>query len=199
MALWRAGMARLAGRNVGLDGVLAQQANYAKSGFHLAQRNIRYEGSAPAQPSATIPEHIVPLSALPFDTVSQYDRAFFADQRSGFLRAWLSQQGSTALGAIGPQGLAGYGVLRPCQQGYKLGPLFADTPALAEDLFNALLAKAPAGSPVFLDVPEPNAQACALAARHGMRACFETARMYTGERPDISLARAYGITSFELG
>src|SRR4051794_18637412 len=42
--LWRAGMARLVGRNVGLDGVLAQQANYAKSGFRLAWNNVRHEG-----------------------------------------------------------------------------------------------------------------------------------------------------------
>ncbi len=52
MEIWRAGMARLAGRNIGLDGVLAQQANYIKSGFTLAWRNIRFEGSAPL-PDAT--------------------------------------------------------------------------------------------------------------------------------------------------
>src|SRR5882762_11425462 len=50
--LWRAGMARLMadnpGRNVGLDGVVAQQANYAKSGFRLAWNNVRHEGMAPA-------------------------------------------------------------------------------------------------------------------------------------------------------
>src|SRR5437868_6705655 len=32
---WDAGVKRLAGRNVGLDGVVAQQANYKKSGFRL--------------------------------------------------------------------------------------------------------------------------------------------------------------------
>ena len=42
MALWRAAMARLEGRVIGLDGVVAQQANYQKSGFALLHRNIRY-------------------------------------------------------------------------------------------------------------------------------------------------------------
>src|SRR5262249_13447274 len=33
--LWRAGMARLEGRNVGLDGVVAQQANYRNRAFAM--------------------------------------------------------------------------------------------------------------------------------------------------------------------
>ncbi len=46
MRMWQAAMARLAGHNVGLDGVLAQQGNYAKSGFRLAYRNVRYQSRA---------------------------------------------------------------------------------------------------------------------------------------------------------
>jgi len=41
MALWRAAMERSQGRVIGLDGVVAQQANYQKSGFTLLHRNIR--------------------------------------------------------------------------------------------------------------------------------------------------------------
>ena len=40
-ALWQAGMAHLGERAVGLDGVVAQQANYRRSGFVLAHRNVR--------------------------------------------------------------------------------------------------------------------------------------------------------------
>src|SRR5215210_5382401 len=42
--LWRAGMAQLGERTVGLDGVVAQQENYHRSGFSWAHRNIRYSG-----------------------------------------------------------------------------------------------------------------------------------------------------------
>src|SRR5215210_3934751 len=50
--LWQAGMAYLEGRTVGLDGVVAQQANYRCSGFSLAHRNIRYGG----QPGINAPQ-----------------------------------------------------------------------------------------------------------------------------------------------
>ena len=44
MRIWQHGMRYLGDRNIGLDGVVAQQANYRKSGFRLAYRNIRYQG-----------------------------------------------------------------------------------------------------------------------------------------------------------
>jgi hypothetical protein len=48
-------------------------------------------------------------------------------------------------------------------------------------------------------VPQPNVAAIALAERHGMTPYFETARMYTGIRPELPLARIFGITTLELG
>ena len=52
---------------------------------------------------------------------------------------------------------------------------------------------------IFLDVPEPNAAAVALAERMGLEPVFETARMYRGAAPEIDLSRIFGVTSFELG
>ena len=43
---WQAGMTHGGPRNIGLDGVVAQQDNYRKSGFKLAYRNIRFAGHA---------------------------------------------------------------------------------------------------------------------------------------------------------
>ncbi len=44
LAMWRAALALAGERTIGLDGVVARQADYARSGFRLVRRNIRYEG-----------------------------------------------------------------------------------------------------------------------------------------------------------
>jgi hypothetical protein len=88
--------------------------------------------------------------------------------------------------------------VRACHEGWKVGPLFANSPDVAEALVAALLAPVAPG-PVFLDVPEPNAAAVALATSLGLSPAFETARMYRGDAPDLDLDRVFGITTLELG
>jgi hypothetical protein len=136
---------------------------------------------------------------LPLATVLAYDQPFFPEDRSVFLRAWLAQPGAAAIGWVENGTLQGYGVIRPCRSGWKIGPLQADSDAIAESLYVALAARAGVDEPVFLDIPEPNLAAAALTRRHGMHTVFETARMYTGTAPAVPMQRLYGITSFELG
>lgn len=193
----QAAMERLAGRTVGLDGVVEQQENYKKSGFQLAYRNVRYEGrgGGPAPDASTL----LDLSSIPFDTLAEYERPFFPEPRDAFLKAWIRQQDSTALGIMESGKMAGYGVIRACRSGHKIGPLYADSPELAETLFQALSSTAKEGDPVYLDVPEPNDAAVALAKQHGMDVVFETARMYSGDAPALPLQRIFGVCSFEVG
>lgn len=197
LQIWKQGMSYLNGCNIGLDGVIDQQENYRKSGFRLAYRNIRYTGKGGGK--AAVEVDIVPLSTIPFQEISSYDQLFFPAERSQFLHCWINQPESLALGIIQNNMLAGYGVIRICRSGYKVGPLFAETPLLADQLFTALKAHAPEETPVFLDIPETNPAALQLVARHKMIPSFETARMYTQESPTLPLHKIYGVTSFELG
>jgi ribosomal protein S18 acetylase RimI-like enzyme len=197
LQLWNAGLARLGQRTIGLDGVVAQQPNYHKSGFRLAYRNIRYQGAG-GTPVREDPR-IVRLSSIPFDAVNEYDASLFPADRSIFLKCWIHQSQGTAIGILRNGTLVGYGVIRAARAGFKVGPLFADDPGLAEALFNRLTASVPSGAPVYLDTPETNPAAVALAQRHGMTVVFETARMYAGRAPDVPMHRLFGVTTFELG
>lgn len=197
LAIWNAAMARFGKRVVGLDGVVAQQANYRKSGYALEHRNVRYGTAKPIAPAAALGFTVAPVASQA--ELAAYDRMFFPAPRVAFLRAWTALPGHTALELRKGGALAGYGVIRPCREGSKIGPLFADSPDGARTLFAALLAKAPSG-PVFLDLPEPNADAVAMARDAGMAPSFETARMYAGgPAPVLPWSRIYGISSFELG
>ncbi|MEO1134069.1 MAG: GNAT family N-acetyltransferase [Cyanobacteria bacterium J06639_1] len=205
-ALWQAGLASLAGRAIGLDGVVEQQPIYIKSGFKLAHRNIRYAGvTGGDRPSSEISSRLesacslVPLSAIAIPRILEYDRAFFPTERTAFLQHWIVQPHSHALGVVRDGILQGYGVIRPCQIGYKIGPLFADSAPIADAIFYHLISTVEADRPFYLDVPEINPDAVHLAESHDMRVVFETARMYAHSLPDLSLSRTFGVTTFELG
>jgi GNAT superfamily N-acetyltransferase len=197
LALWRGAMARRGRPLIGLDGVVTQQGNYAKSGFRLAYRNIRFGGPAPAV-AAEAKHPTVSVADLPFDRVLAYDRAFFPAPRPAFLSLWLAPRLGAALALLDGERIIGLGAIRACRQGFKIGPLYADDEAAGQSLFLRLAAHA-SGGDIFLDVPEPNAAALRLAERHGLKPVFETVRMYTGPAPDIPLKRLFGVTSFELG
>jgi hypothetical protein len=128
-----------------------------------------------------------------------YDAAFFADDRRTFTRHWVAQRGSTALAVRRDGRLAGYGVIRPCRSGYKIGPLFADDAQGAEQLYHALVSQVRPGATVQIDVPAGNPLALALVQAQGLAPVFETARMHTGAVPALPMQRLFGVTSFELG
>ena len=193
--IWQAAIAHAGARTIGLDGVVAQQDNYRKSGFALAYRNVRYggrvaaggraarRGSAcrhPARDRCGRRRHGVPGAAP--GVPARLDRHY------GPCRACAdARRGSRRLGRDPP--------LPP---GFKIGPLVADDRAAAEAVLDALIAGVGDGE-VFLDVPEPNRDAVALAQSRGLEPVFETARMYTGPVRDVAIHRIFGVTTFELG
>jgi GNAT superfamily N-acetyltransferase len=194
MAIWRAAIAHAGRRTIGLDGVIAQQENYRKSGFALAHRNIRFGGTVAA--SGSIVPGIVALSDIPFAEVEQDD--VFQAPRTTFLRAWLQAPGHIGRAFIRNGKLSAWGVIRPARTGYKIGPLVADDRAAAQAVLDALIG-AVGGGEVFLDVPEPHREAVALAESYALAPVFETARMYTGPVRPMRLDRVFGVTTFELG
>ncbi|MDX2096844.1 MAG: GNAT family N-acetyltransferase, partial [Leptolyngbyaceae cyanobacterium bins.59] len=155
---WQHGIRYLGDRNIGLDGVVDQQENYRKSGFKLAYRNIRYQGTIE---SGSPKNELLPIAEVPFEQLVAFDAQFFPVMRRAFLQAWIQQPGSVGLARQQDGQLVGYGVIRPCQVGWKIGPLFAQTYAIAEELLQGLVAQTK-GEVCFLDIPEVNPMALKL-------------------------------------
>jgi GNAT superfamily N-acetyltransferase len=195
LRIWNAAVDHAGGRTIGLDGVVAQQENYKKSGFRLAYANVRHGGRVPA---GVMPAGIIPLADVPFTSVEAGDATVFPAPRPAFLRAWIDTSGHIGRALVRDGQLAAWGVIRPCRTGWKIGPLVADDRAAAEAVFTALVSAA-GGGEVFLDVPDINREAVALAQSHGLAPVFETARMYTGPIRPLRLERVFGVTTFELG
>jgi GNAT superfamily N-acetyltransferase len=196
LRIWDAAMAHAGNRTVGLDGVVAQQENYQKSGFRLAYANVRYGGIAAAP--GGISARVVALDEIPIAMVEADDATVFPAPRADFLRAWIDTPGHVGRALMVDGRLAAWGVIRPCQKGWKVGPLVADDRVSAELVLASLVA-ASAGGEIFLDVPSVNADAVALAQSLKLAPVFETARMYTGPIRPLRLERVFGVTTFELG
>jgi GNAT superfamily N-acetyltransferase len=193
--LFQRALERADGRVVGLDGVLEQQGYYERRGFVLAHRNVRWRTSGGGER----PEGLVELSSVPLEELLAFDATVFGSERERFLRIWADRPAGHALACLDGGTVAGYGVLRPCRAGAKVGPLFADDPEVADALLTGLLAAADADTQVFVDMPAANPGADQLRARRAMEPSFETARMYLNGRPPEDVRKVFGVTSFEFG
>jgi hypothetical protein len=197
---WQAGMDRLAGRNIGLDGVVAQQANYRRSGFHAAWTTTRFQGPLTGARQAPGVE-TVDARSVGFAELAAFDRRFFPAERDAFLALWITAPGRRAVAARRNRSVVGFAARRPAGDVDRIGPVFADSPEVAESLLAALSAADRDGKvpPVMIDVPAHNSAAVELAGRVGLEAAWDTARMYTGGVPDIDQDGIYAVTTLELG
>jgi hypothetical protein len=171
-----------------------QQANYERSGFRAAYRTARYGGPAPGGDAAGL----VDARSVPFEALLAVDARLFPAPRGGFLATWIALPESRALVALDGGDIVGFGVRRRSADGHRVGPLYAGSRVVAERLVLGL-GEGIEGQPLFLDVPEVNPDATALAEGLGFSPAFETARMYTGSPPSVDAAWLYATTTLELG
>lgn len=185
---------------VGLDGVLEQEATYARDGFVTAFGTTRY-ALAPGSDIASSDHEVVDVRTIDLDVLAAYevDGRMFPTRRDRFLAPWVAMPSAVGRACVDGDGqLRGWGLRRRSADGHRVGPLFADDAETSDVIWRALAAGA--DGPVFLDVPDPNTEARALAARYGMEPVFATRRMYAnGPAPDLALDRVFGNTTLELG
>lgn len=195
--IWQKALAYLGNRNIGLDGVIAQQDNYQKSGFKIAYNHVRYQSIAHSKKFFHC-SNLINLNSLDFQTLITYDNQCFPTPREQFLKHWIKQEKNLALGFVENDKLLGYGVIRPTDNGYKIGALFADTAEIADKIYQGLI-NDNQNYPIFIDIPSNNLCAQKLVEKYKMYPVFETARMYSKMFPDIAINKIFGVTTLELG
>ncbi|WP_064695521.1 GNAT family N-acetyltransferase [Rhizobium aegyptiacum] len=196
-AIWEAAIATAEGRTIGLDGVAAQQENYRRAGFEPAYTTLRYGGVPTTLPASPLVAQPVLDSRL--EGLLRYDSAVFPQPRESFLAAWCTgRKGRRTAVVRKNHKIRGYGTIRRCYEGYKIGPLFANDADSAAALLAELIPEAK-GAPVFIDIPAEHREAIALAEGLGLQPVFETVRMYRGPAPAIPMKHVFGVTTLELG
>ncbi|MCD2182961.1 GNAT family N-acetyltransferase [Rhizobium sp. GN54] len=202
--VWNAGMRRLEGRTIGLDGVPEQQANYTRMGFCSLYRTWRWSGRpGPVQATrwATTSggnvRDIVPPQPELAPAIETFDRRFFPAPRPAFLARWLESP-RIARVLVRDGIVRGYGVARRCGDGFKIGPLFAEDAQGASTLLSALTAEC-GDATIHLDVPETAEHFSGMLADGGLQRGFVTARMYRGTPPAVETSGVFAVTTLELG
>ncbi|WP_083615873.1 GNAT family N-acetyltransferase [Pantoea sp. 1.19] len=196
LKLWSHAIDHAGARCIGLDGMPEQEKNYARWGFKTHYHTWRLCGKAFASPHSP---QIAPVAPSDDAAVARLDAEKVGYRRSALLRDWFSGDGRLAFCVRIAGQVVGLVALRPADEGYRLGPLYADDPAMAEALFTAALNALPAGTAVTLDVPEQQTAFLQRLQQWGFTSLFHTCRMYRGTPPVSAPQGICAIASLELG
>ena len=134
-----------------------------------------------------------------------YDTKVFGFERHAFLSKWLQLTGSHARVAIDSEGfIVGYTVARPTfiKESYKIGPLFADSEAIAEKLLKAVfeeLFRQHEGPVSLVCIDAPTEKATKLCERLQGKRSFELVYMVMNGVPDACFDKWFGYTTVQFG
>ena len=193
-ALWQDALTHAGSRTVGLDGVAAQEANYARSGFRRTGATRRFEGRLEAGAAKDM------RVADPGDTEAliRLDAAANGVVRPSFLSAWLSRDPTRRTVVLdGPADLGGFATARLCGRGCKVGPVIAPDAVVALALIRAALGEFGSDEAI-VDLPDERGDLAAMLTDLGFQETFSTARMYRGPPPQTG-PTLMAIATMELG
>ena len=193
---------------VGLEAAEARINDYAAWGFQQASPTIRWQRSGTEQDRCqshsglTAGLQLLRGDAIPETALQVYDAQRELSPRPHFLSDWLHHPAGTVLALLDQQQAChGFARIRPCLlqrgEGWRIGPLLADSPALAALLIRSLLCDHP--GVVLIDSPGGNAEASPLLQGLGFDPVARTLRMYRGVMPTQGLEHVYGLACLELG
>ena len=146
---------------------------------------------------------VVPGDKISSEAVILYDSQREPSPRPHFLNDWLKNSYGLVKAIVDKNGMChGFGRIRPCilvddKKGWRIGPLLADTPPLAELLIRELVGDL--DNEILLDCSGLNPYANYLLSNLGFYEISKTFRMYKGIQPPTPMNQVYGLACLELG
>lgn len=180
---------------IGMDGVVDMQPFYQKGGFEIAFRDERYEIMGRKTKYSS---NIHKVQKNDYEQILEFDKKCFGYKRPQFLIPWMEVKDTKSFKYSINNELKGFVVVRKANKGYKIGPLFAESFDIADELLKKCLDTI-GNDNLFLDIPVINENAKKLIDKYNGKYVFECARMYYGKPPDVDINNIFGITTFELG
>ncbi|MBW3041804.1 GNAT family N-acetyltransferase [Prochlorococcus marinus] len=210
LQLWKKAMAHLSDLPcVGLEAAPERIADYSKWGFTVSSKTTRWQwlGNGKFLDECLTQEDLnnfsfVEDSSIPSTAVEKFDEKREATPRPHFLSNWLNHPAGKVIAVIDKEGIChGFGRIRPCLlktgDGWRIGPLMADSPKLLKILLKKLIDSHP--GLIIIDTPGLNNSATELFKDLGFKSESETFRMYRGYQPPVSMNDVYGLACLELG
>jgi ribosomal-protein-alanine N-acetyltransferase len=192
---------------IGIEAAPDRLDDYARWGFEAASPTTRWQrlaGEDDPDLCGALPPGLRLLQGkdIPAMAVQAYDAQREPSPRPHFLADWLQHPAGSVLALVDGDGRChGFGRIRPCLlrkgEGWRIGPLLADSESLATLLLQGLIQHH--DGVVLIDTPGANPAAAPLMESLGFHPISRTVRMYRGAPPAVSLADVYGLACLELG
>lgn len=177
-------------KSIGLDAEFEMKGFWEKAGFVKHYHTLYYGKTA----KGTLDKSLVDLKKGDYlDAVVEYDTRVFGYSRKDFLESLLKRKDTFALGAMKDGELAGFGIVRRHHGGldYFIGPLNAETPEIAKQLFDSLQSFL-RGKEVYTSIYDCNEAAKEMINKsEGWVKVAHENRMYKGEIPKINVNKMY--------
>ena len=214
---WKAAMASINDNyNTGGDAVIEKVPVYERVGLRPKWCEQRFDIVASQAASATSRSHslqdvdIHPISKVQFHNLLKYDTSAHVFPRQSFLEKWVFAPNCFASVALNDTGdVVGYAVVRTTlrkEDGWRIGPLFADNSQIARGLYNDMCTKVAVEDPravIAVDVPYgnlTNPDTLKLVNELSGKPSFKCMRMYRKGVPSgMPVQNIFGITAIEIG
>ncbi len=186
------------GAGLSLECPEAYQDFCERFGFVPVRRIARSTAVATAARRGPYAGQLRSLAQLPFEKVVDYDAKFSGGERPDVLRAWMTPREGLGLAAYEAGRILGMAILRPAVDGHRIGPFYAESSDVAEELF-AALANTVVGQQLTLDVPLEDTDIVAFASARGFGVVSEVVHMELGDVRPGPRDQVYGEGFLQYG